>query len=131
MDNTYGRWSPKNRLNVDQVPLPFVIDKDKTYEIAGINQVWILQPGFGLDKRQATLQLCIRAEGQQTVKPAIIFRGKGNISTEERVHVVHVHVYFQVNAWMDTEINMKWTNHTLHNGLADDPTEKDSGVVCQ
>ena len=25
---------------------------------------------------------------------------------------------------MDTEINMKWTNHTLHNGLAHDPTEK-------
>lgn len=24
VDNTYGRWSPKNRLNVDQVPLPFV-----------------------------------------------------------------------------------------------------------
>ena len=47
------------------------------------DQLWILQPGSGLDKRQATLQLCIRAEGQQTVKPAIIFRGKGNISTEE------------------------------------------------
>ena len=107
VDNTYGRWSPKNRLNVDQMPLPLVVDQDKTYEIAGSNQVWISQPGSGLDKRQATLQLCIRAEGQQTVKPAIIFRGKGNIC-----------------AWMDTEINMKWTYHTLHNGLADDPTEK-------
>ena len=84
VDNTHGRWSPKNRLNVDQVPLPFVVDQDKTYEIAGSNQVWISQPGSGLDKRQATLQLCIRAEGQQTVKLAIIFRGKGNISTEER-----------------------------------------------
>ena len=60
------------------------MDQDKTYEIAGNNQVWISQSGSGLGKRQATLQLCIRAEGQQTVKPAIIFRGKGNISTEER-----------------------------------------------
>ena len=123
-DNTYGRRSPKNRLNVDQVPLPFVVDQDKTYEIAGSNQVWISQPGSGLDKRQATLQLCIRAEGQQTVKPAIIFRGRGNIPTEERDNYDNdVDVYFQVNAWMDTEINMRLTNHTLHNGLADDPTK--------
>ena len=59
------------------------------------------------------------------MKPAIIVRGKGNISTEERDNYDNdVDVYFQVNAWMDTEINMKWTNHTLHNGLAHDPTEK-------
>ena len=109
VDKTYGRWLPKNRLNVDQVPLPFVVDQEKT----------------GLDKRQATLQLCIRAEGEQTVKPAIIFRGKGNVSTDEREkYDKEVDVYFQVNAWMDAEVNMKWTKHTLHNGLGDDPTEK-------
>lgn len=85
----------------------FCVDQDKTYEIAGSNQIWISQPGSGLDKRQATLQLCIRTEGQQTVKPAIIFRGKGNISTEERDKYDNdVDVYFQVNAWIDTEINM-------------------------
>lgn len=27
-DQTYGRWFPKNRLNVDQVPLPFVVEQD-------------------------------------------------------------------------------------------------------
>ena len=25
---------------------------------------------------------------------------------------------------MDAEVNMKWTKHTLHNGLGDAPTEK-------
>ena len=35
VDKTYGRWLPKNRLNVDQVPLPFVVDQEKTYEIEG------------------------------------------------------------------------------------------------
>lgn len=30
VDKTYGWWLPKNRLNVDQVPLPFVVDQEKT-----------------------------------------------------------------------------------------------------
>ena len=59
VDNTYGRWSPKNRLNVDQVPLPFVVDQDKTYEIAGSNQVWISQPGSDLDKIRLRVALSI------------------------------------------------------------------------
>lgn len=117
-DQTYGRWLPKNRLNVDQVPLPFVVEQDQTYEFEGNKQVWISQPGSGLDKRQATLQLCIKAEGEQTVKPAIIFRGKGNVlSAEQEKYDADVHVYFQSNAWMDAEVNLKWTKHTLKDGL--------------
>ena len=123
-DQTYGRWLPKNRLNVDQVPLPFVMEQDQTYEFEGNKQVWISQPGSGLDKRQATLQLCIKAEGEQTVKPTIIFRGKGNVlSAEQEKYDADVHVYFQSNAWMDAEV--KWTKHTLKDGLKDDfNTEK-------
>ena len=30
VDPKYGRWMPKNRFNVDQVPLPFVNEQDKT-----------------------------------------------------------------------------------------------------
>lgn len=96
MDAKYGRWLPQNRYNIDQVPLPFVIDQDKTYEIQGSKQVWVSQPSSGLDKRQATLQLCIRAEGMQKVKPAIVFRGKGNVSCEEKaMYDKGVDVYFQ------------------------------------
>lgn len=39
IDKKYGRWSSKNRYNIDQVPLPFVIDQDKTYDITGNKQV--------------------------------------------------------------------------------------------
>ena len=110
----YGRWLPQNRYNVDQVPLPFVIDQDKTYEVKGSEQVWLSQPSSGLDKRQATLQLCIRAEGKQSVKPAIVFHGKGNVSTEEKAQYDEgVDVYFQSCAWMDSEINMQWVAKTL------------------
>ena len=60
----YGRWLPEHRYNIDQVPLPFVIDQDKTYHITGTKQVWVSQPSTGLDKRQATLHLCIRGGGE-------------------------------------------------------------------
>ena len=95
----YGRWLPEQRYNVDQVPLPFVIGQEKTYEVSGSKQVWISQPSSGLDKRQATLQLCIRASGTQTVKPAVIFRGKGNITFDEHSkYDENVYVYFQPSA---------------------------------
>ena len=124
-DRKYGRWMPKQRFNVDQVPLPFVVEQDRTYDFSGSKQIWVSQPGSGLDKRQATLQLCIRAEGRQTVKPAIVFRGKGNVSTQEREkYDKDIDVYFQPCAWMDSETNMKWTENTLKNGLKDDPAEK-------
>ena len=124
-DMKYGRWMPKQRFNVDQVPLPFVVEQDRTYDFSGSKQIWVSQPGSGLDKRQATLQLYIRAEGRQTVKPAIAFRGKGNVSTQEREEYdEEIDVYFQPCAWMDSETNMKWTENTLKNGVKDNPAEK-------
>ena len=100
---------PKNRYNVDQVPLPFVNEQDKTHDTSGAKQVWVSQPSSGLDKRQATLQLCIRADGEQNVKPTLIFRGKGRVANEEKEkYDKRVDVYFQQNAWMDEEINMQW-----------------------
>ena len=80
IDPKYGRWTPGNRYNVDQVPLTFVVDHRATYDTVGSKQLWVSQPSSGLDERQATLQLCIRAEGDQNVKPALVFRGKGNVS---------------------------------------------------
>ena len=95
IDSKYGRWLPKNRYNIDQVPLPFVIDQDKTYDLTGNTQVRVSQPSTGLDKRQATLQLCIRAEGEQNIKPAIVFRAKGNVASAEKAEYnPGVDVYF-------------------------------------
>ena len=124
-DAKYGRWLPKNRYNVDQVPLPFVVEQDKTYDVTGNKQVWVSQPSTGLDKRQATLQLCIRAEGEQNVKPAIVFRGKGNITSAEKAqHDKGVDVYFQKCAWMDADLNMEWVSRTLIPGVGNSPDEK-------
>ena len=84
-DPIWGRWLPANCWNVDQVPQPFVNDQETTYADKDSSSVWIAQPDSGLDKRQFTLQLCIRPEGDQTVKPAIVFRGTGlRIGEDER-----------------------------------------------
>ena len=124
-DVKYGRWTPKNRYNIDQVPLPFVFDQDKTYDVTGNKQVWVSQPSSGLDKRQATLQLCIRAEGDQHVKPAIVFRGKGNmLSAEKARYDQDVDVYFQSCAWMDSQLNKEWLSRTLIPATGHSPQEK-------
>eukprot|EP00967_Tisochrysis_lutea_P067464 scaffold88091_cov30-Tisochrysis_lutea.AAC.1 len=48
------------RLNVDQVPLPFVNDMDYTYDMKGAKRVSINQLGPSLSKRQCTAQVCFR-----------------------------------------------------------------------
>ena len=106
-DQKWGYFKPKQRLNVDQSPLPFVIDVKKTYEYIEpgdkYHNTWISQPGSGLDKRQCSLQVMFRPEGKQP-PPAIIFRGCGlRISQDEKMawHP-NVKVFFQKNTWMDS-----------------------------
>ena len=107
------------------MPLPFVVDQGTTYDTVGNKQVWGFTPSSGLDKRQATLQLCIRAEGDQNVKPALVFRGKGNISSAEKdSYDERVDVYFQQNAWIDAEVNMQWCRKTLFPGVGNTEQEK-------
>ena len=61
------------------------------------------------------------------MKPALIFRGKGRVATEEKEkYDKRVDVYFQQNAWMDEEINLQWVQGTLIPGIGNDKEEKNS-----
>ena len=40
-DKVWGRWLPGARYNVDQVPLPFIVEQDTTYETTGSTSVWV------------------------------------------------------------------------------------------
>ena len=98
VDTKYRRWMPKNRykINIDQVPLSFVNEQYKTYNTLGGKPVRVPQPSPGLDKQQATPQLCTRADGEQRVKPPLIFREKGHVATEEKEkYDKRVDMYFQ------------------------------------
>ena len=117
----YGGFMPEQRLNVDQSPLPFVIDTKTTYEHVEPRskenrhkKVWVSQPGSGLGKRQCTLQICFRPEGEQP-KIGIIFRSMGKRISEAEKLPWHpdVDVFFQLNAWADTKFCLEWVEKTL------------------
>ena len=121
-DGKWGRFLPKQRFNVDQTPMPFVIDTKRTYEqiqYKHTEKIWIAQPGSGLNKRQCTIQIT-RAAGEQP-RIAIIFRGAGKIVRADEKLAWHrdVDVYWQKNAWADTEFSINWAQNTLAKSVAD------------
>ena len=127
----YGRYPPWCRLNVDQVPLPFVNDMDTTYEERGAKRVTINQLGPALSKRQATGQICFRPSVPPPVgcttsqarklydnylmaqpAPCILFRGKGNISELERSAYPRTPL-----GWLCCgKISRGWTGRSLSSG---------------
>ena len=97
-----GRFAAEVMFHMDQIPLPFVLDSSRSLNAIG-RPCYIFQPGGDLDKRQATIQLCIRAAGGQIVRPAIIFRGMGmRLNAYERALSISlsrfITVYFQPKA---------------------------------
>ena len=126
-DEKWGRYQPKQRLNVDQSPLPFVVGTTRTYDHVDkdVNQhdhkVWISQPGSGLDKRQCTLQVCFRPSGEQP-RLGVIFRGTGKRISQDEKEAYHpdVDVYYQENAWADTKVSVEWVQKTLSPSVKDD-----------
>ena len=65
--------------------MPFILDTKRTYQEIQPNnmeKIWIAEPGSGLDKRQCTIQVTTRAEGEQP-NIAIIFRGTGKCIRED------------------------------------------------
>ena len=111
LDAKYGRFSPSRMFHVDQVPLPFASDHGRTLNPKGAKSCRIAGANTsGLEKRQATLQLWICAEGgRQVIKPSIIFRGaRGPTSklpwaAEKALYetLPTIRVAFQPNAWAD------------------------------
>lgn len=86
--------------------------------------MWVSQPST--DNRQVTLQLSIRADGEQNVKPVVVFRGKGNVRAYEKAEYdegVDVY-YFQSCACMDSKVNMQWVAKTLVPGVSKAVEEK-------
>lgn len=59
------------------------------------------------------------------MKPAIVFRGKGNVSSGEKAEYDKgIDVYFQQCAWMDNDLNMQRLAGTLIAGIGKSPDEK-------
>ena len=108
----YGRFPARFMFHMDQVPLAFVLDCSRTLNGVG-EEVFLVQPGSGLDKRQVTIQLTIRAEGEQLVRPLVIIRGTGiRVNAEEQLIYQtvkdRVRVIWQPKAWADEAVCLIW-----------------------
>ena len=56
-DPAWGAFAPSHIWNADHVPLPFIVNFNRSYNMEG-QDCWIAQMGAsGLDKRQATIHL--------------------------------------------------------------------------
>ena len=62
--------------NMDQTPISFEFLDNRTYDTTGVRTVFVKQTGSGWDRRQATLQILVHADGIQRCKPLLIFHGK-------------------------------------------------------
>ena len=104
-DLNWGHWVPSQVYHMDQIPLPFCLSNKRSLNPIG-KYCWIRDVGKGgLDKRQATIMLTLRAEGDQDVKCVLIVAGAGlEVPVEELEYyksLKHVVVYFQKKAWCD------------------------------
>ena len=108
-DPKYGRFQLNERFNSDQVPLPFVNGQSETWAPKGSKRVSIAQPFSGLERRQCTIQPTI-GPGGKVMQCAIIFRGTGKriSKVEKKAYVLRVDVFFQKNAWADSDSCMAW-----------------------
>ena len=126
-----GTFQLGDIANMDQTPLPFVLDDGRTYDTTGAEEVWCSSGPSGLDQRQCTVQLNVFGDGVSRVRPTLIFRCEGKIikPDERRSWDKKVNVYFQKNAWCDEVIMKKWTSDEWCNIFTNPATPGSSGKL--
>lgn len=126
-----GSFSLGDIANMDQTPLPFVLDDGKTYEGTGKKEVWTASAASGLDKRQCTVQLTVFADGKPRVRPTIIFRGQGKriAKSEQESWDSRVRVMFQKKAWCDEVIMKEWVASEWANVFTNPHTASSTGKI--
>ena len=106
----YGRFPPERRYNMDQIPMPFVVDQDSTFTTEDDEHVHIRGTGAdGLNKRQYSAHVFINAGNKEENTHGyidLICRGKGVCITqlEKDSYNPNINVRWQQKAWVDREI---------------------------
>ena len=107
--------------NMDQTPISFEFLDNATYDTKGVKTVFVKQTGSGWDRRQATLQIMVHADGIQRCKPLLIFHGKnedyrqkpkaGSLRREYKLYDPRIEVMFNPKAWSNTNLMVEWVKH--------------------
>lgn len=118
-----SRFEESNICNLDETPIPFEYLEGKTYDTVGEKTIWAKASQNGWDKRQASLVLCVFADGVPRVPPMIIFRGKGERLGREREHYhPGVSVEFNEKAYMNDKLFLRYIDEHLIPVLGGRPT---------
>jgi hypothetical protein len=110
-----GRFKLSEIANMDQTPIAFEFLTAKTYDFKGSKTVWLKEARSGWDRRQATLQICVFADGIQRSRPLLIFHGAevgdSRRRVEEREYHQDVVTLYNPTAWATSKTMLYWIQH--------------------
>mmetsp|Transcript_15361 Transcript_15361/g.28931 ORF Transcript_15361/g.28931 Transcript_15361/m.28931 type:complete len:660 (+) Transcript_15361:59-2038(+) len=111
----WGRFPPERRYNMDQVPLPFVVNQEATFTTCDDKIVNVKCPSESLRKRQFTMHLVFNA-GKGDLAHGwcdLVCKGTGTrvSNIEKELWNDDVKVSWQPNAWVDTMVMKDIAHH--------------------
>ncbi|TGO08720.1 hypothetical protein BPAE_1222g00010 [Botrytis paeoniae] len=130
-----GRFLLSNIANMDQTPLAFEFgSSERTYDHAGNNTVFLKGSKGGWEKRQATLQIMVSADGISRCKPLIMFQGKEGVGSSTRKaefkkYHSGVDVIFNPKGYCNTKELLKWFKHQYKHSTAESPSENEPRLL--
>jgi hypothetical protein len=113
---------------MDQTPISFEFLSQRTYSTKGEKTVWVKTARSGWDKRQATLQIILHADGIPCCRPLLIFHGKSDkrgfhidssLRAEYKKYDKRVKVIFNPKAYSNTDVMIDWikTQYAYSSGI--------------
>jgi len=117
-----GRYLLSSICNMDETPLPFEFLDGQTYADRGSHTVQVRSTKSGWNKRQATVILCVFADGAMRVKPLLLFKGAEVLTrthdqqrraSEIARYDPRIAVYFNPNAYANETVLLHWINNLL------------------
>jgi len=109
-----GQFELSNICTLDETPIPYEYLDGKTYHTTGAKTVWAKASQSGWDNRQASLVLCVFADGVPRVPPMIIFRGKRmRLGNEKSKYHHQVLVEFNNKAYVNDGLFLRYIEHHL------------------
>ena len=122
---------------MDQTPLPFEFSDGKTYAKKGSKTVQVKEQRSGQNKRQATLQLTLHADGKPHTPPLLMFRGdasaKASKAAPRRAEALKypkgIHVIFNKKAYANGENLKHWAREEYKWHGAYSPLEREPRLL--
>ena len=130
-----GRYKLSEIANMDQSPLPFELQKGRTYATKGSKTVTLRAARNGWEKRQCTLQIIVFADGIARCKPLLMFHGKPTSKDRRRIAEMKkynpgVIVIFNEKAYANTSNLISWVKHQYSVASAYPTHDREPRLLC-